>query len=53
MNMSRKGQIEQVETETVKQRVKFINHIFGVAAQVTSLSTQFSALNKFLQHNPF
>jgi transposase-like protein len=32
MNMVRKGQIQGVEKGAVKQRVKFINQIFGVAA---------------------
>lgn len=32
MNMIRKGQIEKVERGAVKERSKFINQIFGVAA---------------------
>jgi hypothetical protein len=32
MNMVRKGQIQGVEKGAVKERVKFINQIFGVAA---------------------
>jgi len=32
MNMLRKGQIEKVEKGAVRERVKFIAKIFGVAA---------------------
>lgn len=32
MNMIRKGEIEKVERGAVKERVKFIAEIFGVAA---------------------
>jgi hypothetical protein len=32
MNMMHKGQIEKVEKGAVRERVKFINQIFGVAA---------------------
>ena len=32
MNMMRKGQIEGVEKGAVKERVKFMHQIFGVAA---------------------
>ena len=32
MNMMRKGQIKRVEKGAVRERVKFINQIFGVAA---------------------
>jgi len=30
--MARKGQIKEVEKRAVKERVKFINQIFGVVA---------------------
>ena len=32
MNMLRKGQIEKVERGAIKERVKFVNQIFGVVA---------------------
>ena len=32
MNMIRKGQVKKVEKGAVKERVKFIAEIFGVAA---------------------
>lgn len=32
MNMLRKGQIEKVEKGAVEEWVKFLDHIFGVAA---------------------
>lgn len=32
MHMIRKGQIEKVERGAVKERIEFINQIFGVAA---------------------
>ena len=32
MNMLRKGQMEKVERGAIKERVKFVNQIFGVVA---------------------
>ena len=51
MNMMRKGQILGVPKGVVKERVIFLNQIFGVVAQKNSFLNSFSYLKKFWQHN--
>jgi len=50
-NMMRKGQVLGVPKGAIKERVLFINQIFGVVAQSEPLPQRFSVLTKFLQHN--
>jgi hypothetical protein len=52
MNMIRKGQIQGLEKEAVRERVLFMHQICRSGCIVNSSSREFSILIKFLQHNP-
>jgi len=51
MNMMRKGQIQGIAKEAVKERVKFMHHIFGGDAYATPWKGVFLTLEFLQQHD--
>ncbi len=52
MNMMRKRQVEKVEKGAVRERVKFITEIFGVAAELIPFPRDFLFLISFCNTTP-